>query len=64
MIFYTVECEENGFFYESKSLIKICDMFNLNYVPVYHSVRNTLYNQRGFYMPSNNPNLKIKRHDR
>ena len=64
MIFYTVECEENGFFYESKSLIKICEMFNLKYVSVFNSMRNSLYNQRGAYIPLNKNNITIKRNDR
>ena len=64
MVFYLVECEDNGFVYESKSLIKICEMFDLKYTSTYNSVRNTLYNQRGSYIPSNKKNITIKRHER
>ena len=64
MTSYTIECKDNGFFYEIKSLSKICDMFDLKYTSTYNSVRNTLYNQRGSYIPSNKKNITIKRHDR
>ena len=61
---YTVECKDNGFFYESKSLVKICDMFDLKYTTTYNSVRNSLFNQREAYIPSEKTNLIIKRYDR
>ena len=49
MVFYLVECKDNGFVYESKSLIKICEMFDLKYKSTYDNIRNSLYNQRGLY---------------
>jgi len=64
MTSYTIECKDNGFFYESKSLSKICEMFDLKYTSTYNSVRNTLYNQRGSYIPSNKKNITIKRNER
>ena len=64
MTSYTIECKDNGFFYESKSLSKICEMFDLKYTSTYNSIRNTLYNQRGSYIPSNKKNITIKRNER
>jgi len=64
MVFYLVECKDNGFVYESKSLIKICDMFDLKYKSTYDNIRNSLYNQRGSYIPLNKPNITIKRNER
>lgn len=64
MYIYSVECKENGFYYECKSLTKICEMFDMKYSVVYNSVRNSMYNHRGYFTPKKKPKIIIKRHER
>jgi len=61
MYIYTIECEENGFKYQCKSLQKICEMFNLNYQSAYNSIRNLEYNYKGCFTPKTKRNIKITR---
>ena len=63
MITYLVECVDNGFSFEFDSLVKVCEVFNLNQHNAYNGIRNLQYNHQGKYTPSSKKNIKISKND-
>ena len=63
MVTYLVECVDNAFIFEFNSLIKLCEVFNLNEHNTYNGIRNLQYNQQNKYTPSSKKNIKISKND-
>ena len=61
---FIVECDANGFYYESKSFSKICRMFDLDYGVTYRAFINSKRNKYDYYTPKKRADIKIKYYDK